>query len=236
MKPTTTIKTLIAASIIAITTGSASADSGKKELSGFASGLAAGAVVGGPPGAIIGAIIGTLTGKSLDEKDVQEVKLTALESEIVVTREQLSLANQAANNPKLVKVAHQQFAQQLSSDLSIDLMFRTNSSTLEPQAHSKMTPVASLMAAFPELSVNLQGFADSRGKEEENQKLSSQRANSVKQALMSMGVSEEKIKIEAFGERFASATDTDLEGAAIDRHVTLRFVTGQQANSVVSNF
>ena len=236
MKPTTTIKTLIAASIFSLISGTANADSGKKEMTGFASGLATGAVVGGPPGAIIGAIIGTLTGKSLDEKDVQEVKLTTLESEIRVTREQLSLANQAANDPKLVKVAHQQFAQQLSSDLSIDLMFRTNSSTLEPQAHSKMTPVASLMAAFPELSVNLQGYADSRGEETKNELLSRQRANSVKQALISIGVSEDKITIQAFGERFASATDTDLEGAAIDRHVTLRFVTGQQTNSVVSNF
>ena len=236
MKPTTTIKTLLTASIFVLASGSANADSGKKEMSGFASGLAAGAVVGGPPGAIIGAIIGTLTGKSLDEKDVQEVKLTALESEMKITREQLSLANQAANDPKLVKVAHQQFAQQLSSDLSIDLMFRTNSSSLEPQAHSKMTPVASLMAAFPDLSVNLQGYADSRGEEAKNETLSRQRANSVKQALMSMGVSEEKISIEAFGERFASASDIDLEGAAIDRHVTVRFVTGQQTKSIVSNF
>ncbi len=236
MKPTTTIKTLLAATILAIASSSANAESGEKEISGFASGLAVGAVAGGPPGAIIGAIIGTLTGKSLDEKDIQEVKLTALESEIKVTREQLTLANQEANDPKLVKVAHQKFAQQLSSDLTIDLMFRTNSSSLEPQAHSKMTPVASLMAAFPELSVNLQGHADSRGNEKENETLSRQRANTVKQALISMGVSEDKISIEAFGERFASATDIDLEGAAIDRHVTVRFVTGQQANSVVSNF
>ncbi len=236
MKPSTTIKTLIAASILTIASGSANADSGKKEMGGFASGLAAGAIAGGPPGAIIGAIIGTLTGKSLDEKDIQEVKLSELESEVRITRAQLISANEAANDPLLVKVAHQKFAQQLSSDLTIDLMFRTNSSELEVQAQSKMTPVASLMTAFPELSVNLQGFADSRGEEESNIELSRQRAISVKKALIKMGVNEDKITIEALGERFANAVDSDLEGAAIDRHVTLNFVTGQQSSTVVSNF
>ncbi len=236
MKASVKIKTIATATLLVLASASAQADSGNKEMGGFASGLAIGAAAGGPPGAIIGAVIGALTGKSLDEKDQQEIKLGQLETEVSLTRAQLISATKAANDPQLVKVAHQEFAQQLSSDLTIDLMFRTNSSNLEPQAHSKITPVASLIAAFPELSINLQGYADSRGNDEDNNELSKQRATRVKKALMEMGVSEEKISIEAFGERFANASETDLEGAAIDRHVTLSFVTGKEPTTIVSNF
>ncbi len=239
------IKSIILAILVLSLSGSTFAretkkSAGKKETTGFFSGLAVGAAAGGPPGAIVGALIGALTGDSLDEKDQQKVQLVQLKKEVSQTKKELLSANEALNNPeralKLEKIAHREFAQKISSDLSIDVLFRTNSVTLEPQGHSKIQPIASLMMAFPELTINLQGYADSRGTSIENLALSLERAKTVQRALVEMGVDAKRIKLEGLGERFASANSTDIEGTALDRHVAINFSTTDTDTAVASNF
>ncbi len=239
------IKTITLAIIILSLSGSCLAkatnkSAGKKESTGFFSGLAVGAAAGGPPGAIIGAIVGALTGDSLDEKDQQQLQLVQLKKEVRHTRQQLISAKEALDNPqrvlKLEKMAHQEFAQKISSDLRIDVLFRTNSVNLEPRGRTKIQPIASLMKTFPELTVNLLGYADSRGTSIKNLALSLQRAKTVQQALIKMGVDAKRIKIEGLGERFARANATDIEGTALDRHVAINFSTPQTDPAIVSRF
>lgn len=212
----------------------AQAKSGPKEKKGLASGIIIGAIAGGPVGALAGMVFGTVTGKHLDEKKLQREKISALEKKVQTTQQHLLSQRQQTQQAIEFEKAHRAFAQQIGTDLSIDVLFRTNSVTLEPQGHSKMAPIASLLKAFPELTVHLKGYADSRGTDINNLALSNERAETVKKALVAMGIKDNRIEIEGFGERFASATDSDTEGNALDRHVAISFSTLDQEQNMAS--
>jgi len=227
-------KSILIVLIAVLSIGTASAKSGPKEKTGLASGIAVGALAGGPVGALVGMVFGVITGKNLDEKDQQKTKIVALENNLKTTKKLLLSQQSIAQKALAAKKAHQELAQKIGQDLSIDVLFRTNSVTLEPQGYSKIEPIASLMKTFPELVVQLQGYADSRGTDINNLALSNERANTVKEALIKIGIDASRIKIEGFGERFASANESDLEGTALDRHVAIKFSTQENEQSMAS--
>lgn len=80
------------------------------------------------------------------------------------------------------------------------VLFDFDSSELNAVAESTVESVAALMKAHPDTILVLQGHTDKYGTEEYNQKLSEERANAVKFALMDEGVAADRIsKVEGFG-------------------------------------
>src|SRR5258707_14791478 len=69
-----------------------------------------------------------------------------------------------------------------------DVLFDFNKYTLKPGAREKLAKVSGILLAYPGLKIQLEGHTDSIGSDEYNQKLSEQRAGSVRDYLTTQGV------------------------------------------------
>src|ERR1043165_2118587 len=69
-----------------------------------------------------------------------------------------------------------------------DVLFDFNKYTLKPAAREKMAKVSGILLAYPGLKLQLEGHTDSIGTDAINQKLSEQRAEAVRDFLVSQGV------------------------------------------------
>lgn len=78
--------------------------------------------------------------------------------------------------------------------------FDSGSAALDDDANDEIADVAAALRARPSARVALRGFADPEGDEAANQKLSVDRANAVRKALVAAGASDDQIEIDALGE------------------------------------
>src|SRR2546428_8961295 len=69
-----------------------------------------------------------------------------------------------------------------------DVLFDFNKYTLKPGAREKMAKVSGILLAYPGLKLQLEGHTDSIGTDEINQRLSEQRADAVREFLISQCV------------------------------------------------
>ncbi len=88
------------------------------------------------------------------------------------------------------------------------------------------TTVDSIAGVIKDLDglVVVEGHTDHTGTNEYNQALSMRRANAVRDALVSRGISADRLLVRGFGERQPAASNTSSEGRALNRRVevTLR--------------
>ncbi len=80
-----------------------------------------------------------------------------------------------------------------------DIYFDYDSYDLNPQAQPIATKDAGYLAAHPQLRVVIGGYCDERGSTEFNLALGENRANAAKQALISAGVSPDRIRTVSYG-------------------------------------
>ncbi len=78
---------------------------------------------------------------------------------------------------------------QIRIELSSDVLFDFDKADLRPQAIPSLEKVATVLRSYPKSSGSIEGHTDSKGTNPYNQKLSEQRAESVKNWLTSHGVS-----------------------------------------------
>ena len=110
---------------------------------------------------------------------------------------------------------------ELAQRLHADVMFRTGQAELDPQIVLKLAELGGLLGTHSKMEVQVHGFADPRGKSEENLELSMRRAEAVRQALIDGGAAPEQIQLAAHGEDLTTAPSGDLEAYAWERRVTL---------------
>jgi len=213
-------KVLIGAVAVALTSGVANAGENKftkAEGTGLATGAAAGAIVGGPIGAMVGLMIGGIVGDSIGtakrgEKDAI-LRADQLQQELIDTRVALAKASERTGGDEMLDA--------LAARLHADVMFRTNTTQLESDLQKKIESLGQMLAAHPQLEIQLHGFADPRGQSEKNLELSMLRASAVRDALINGGASPEQIRISAHGEDLTTAPKDDLEAYAWERRVSI---------------
>jgi outer membrane protein OmpA-like peptidoglycan-associated protein len=213
-------RTLLAAIAMTLAAGAVHADSNKlskPQGAGMLTGAAAGAIVGGPIGAFVGLMIGGIVGDSVDQAQTADQRAQAIEAELLQTRRELALASR---EPALQDDSEAMFAA-LAESMRADVMFRTASDVLDVSTQSQLKELGTMLAAHPGLAIELHGFADPRGKSQQNQDLSLQRADRVRAALLFGGVAPEQITVAAHGEDLAHAAKNDLEAYAWERRVSL---------------
>lgn len=81
-----------------------------------------------------------------------------------------------------------------------DVRFEVNKTDLRPSDAERMLELAAYLKQNPTFRVELEGFADPRGSETSNMKLSTRRVNAVRDALIAAGVQKERILVGAYGE------------------------------------
>lgn len=122
----------------------------------------------------------------------------------------------------------QQSARSLSMNLSGDVLFDYDETTLKPEAEQALKKVAVVLSQFPESQVTVEGYTDAKGTESVNMQLSRERAQAVKDWLVKNGgVLASNIATKGFGEQYPVATNVNSDGTdnpigrALNRRVSI---------------
>jgi len=102
-----------------------------------------------------------------------------------------------------------------------DVRFDVDKADLRPTDADKVLQLAAYMKENPAFRVELEGFADPRGSETHNMKLSTRRVNAVRDALIAAGVQKERILTGAYGELNPKCTQNAEECWQQDRRVEM---------------
>ena len=144
--------------------------------------------------------------------------------------------NSAAAMASLTKIA-QVKEEQRGVVITLDgqVLFVTGKSELLPIARDRLNEVAKALKDLDDDKLaSIEGFTDSRGADDMNQKLSQDRANVVMQYLISQGVKAEKLRAVGRGEANPVATNETPEGRANNRRVEIIVQSSAQAAAGMS--
>ena len=171
---------------------------------GAAAGAATGAVIGSMAGeagkgAVIGGLAGTAVGAAIGYKlDQQEKELNKIPN-TTVTREE----------------------DRLVVTMSDSILFDLNSAALKFQSMTTLDQMADVMVRYPDSGILVKGHTDSTGSEKYNQELSERRSKTVRNYLISKGVSSMRITAIGFGETIPIVSNDTAEGRARNRRVEI---------------
>lgn len=102
-----------------------------------------------------------------------------------------------------------------------DVLFDFNKYTLKPGAREKMAKVSGILLAYPGLKIQVEGHTDSIGSDEYNQRLSEQRASTVRDYLVAQGVPNMSVTAVGFGKGNPVASNATDAGRQQNRRVEL---------------
>ena len=102
-----------------------------------------------------------------------------------------------------------------------DVLFDFNKYTLKSEAREKLAKVSGILLAYPGLKLQVEGYTDNIGSDEYNQKLSEQRADSVRDYLASQSVPDSNITAQGYGKTHPIADNTTNSGRAQNRRVEM---------------
>ena len=102
-----------------------------------------------------------------------------------------------------------------------DVLFDTGQYSLKPGAREKLAKVAGILLAYPGLNIEVGGYTDNVGGDEMNQKLSENRATSVRDYLVQQGVTTNSVSARGFGNTLPVASNGSSAGRQQNRRVEL---------------
>lgn len=103
-----------------------------------------------------------------------------------------------------------------------NVYFGFDSPVLLATARTMLDASAATLRRHPDLKVEIVGFADSRGPESYNLRLSERRAEAVRDYLEQAGVDAARLTARGYGESHPGASDLSANGMAQSRRVELR--------------
>ena len=105
-----------------------------------------------------------------------------------------------------------------------NITFETGKSGLQPSVEKVLNSVGLVLKEFDETAIEITGHTDSTGSLSFNQTLSEQRADSVKYALLSRGISSGRIHSSGKGPRLPVASNDTAKGKQANRRVELKLL------------
>jgi outer membrane protein OmpA-like peptidoglycan-associated protein len=114
-----------------------------------------------------------------------------------------------------------------------DVLFDTGQYSLKPGAREKLAKVAGILLAYPGLSIEVGGYTDNVGGDDMNQKLSENRADSVRDYLVKEGVTTNSVSARGFGNTLPVASNDNSAGRQQNRRVEL-LVSGDAIGNPVN--
>jgi outer membrane protein OmpA-like peptidoglycan-associated protein len=102
-----------------------------------------------------------------------------------------------------------------------NIFFQTGSSKLLAKSFKSLKDVAEIMKEHPNYKIQIDGHTDNVGSDEMNQKLSEDRASSVKQYLMGNGVDDSRITSTGYGETKPVVDNNTAAHRALNRRVEM---------------
>lgn len=102
-----------------------------------------------------------------------------------------------------------------------DVLFDTAKYTLRPAAREKLAKISGILLAHPSLKVQVEGHTDSVGGDEYNQRLSEERASTVRDFLVQNGISMNNVSAVGFGKTRPVVSNDTAAGRQQNRRVEL---------------
>ncbi len=107
-----------------------------------------------------------------------------------------------------------------------DVLFDTGKSNLRSAAREALAKLSGIVLSYPELRLDIEGHTDITGSDEFNQKLSEQRAESVRQYLRLQGLADSRLSARGLGESMPVADNSTAAGRQKNRRVEI-IVSGE---------
>lgn len=208
------IALICGALLIGETSCSSMTQTGKGALIGGGGGAAVGAglgaLIGGGKGAGIGSAIGAavgagagaLIGKKMDKQEKELKEQLAQQAKVEETTD--------ANGLKAIKVTFEG-----------GILFPTNGTALSASAKKDLTKFAQSLKGNPDTNVQIYGFTDNTGSMQVNDRISTQRAQSVLSFLSNQGVSPTRLTSQGIPMADYVASNDTPEGRAQNRRVEI---------------
>ena len=114
-----------------------------------------------------------------------------------------------------------------------DVLFDTGKYSLKSGAREKLAKVAGILLAYPGLNIEVGGYTDNVGGDAMNQKLSENRATSVRDYLVQQGVATNSVTTKGFGNSSPVASNNNSAGRQQNRRVEL-LVSGEAIGQPVN--
>jgi outer membrane protein OmpA-like peptidoglycan-associated protein len=102
-----------------------------------------------------------------------------------------------------------------------DVLFDTGKYTLKEAAREALAKISGIVISHPGLDLQVEGYTDNTGSERFNQKLSEERANTVRDYLASQGLSPQSMTAVGYGENYPVASNDTAAGRRMNRRVQL---------------
>jgi len=107
-----------------------------------------------------------------------------------------------------------------------DVLFATGKYDLKEPARIALAKIAGIVLSHPGLNLQVEGYTDSTGTQQINQKLSEERANTVRDFLTTQGLNPENVTAVGYGDNYPVASNDTAAGRKMNRRVEL-VVSGQ---------
>ena len=168
-------------------------------------GAAVGSMTGGKAGtgALIGGALGAVAGNLWSKR--QEDRRRAMEQATQGTNVEVS---RTADN-------------QLKINIPNDISFDVGSAAIKPQLRAVLDPFASSLQGDPSAQITIVGHTDSTGSDAFNNKLSIERADSVRDYIVTRGVAAGRVSTAGRGDREPIADNNTDAGRAKNRRVEI---------------
>ncbi len=120
-----------------------------------------------------------------------------------------------------------------------DILFAFDKSLIDDQYMSYLDEIVHKMIEYPALTLRLNGYTDSKGKESYNKELSLMRARVIQDYLKNKALFAERISVDGFGEDGPVAINTNADGTdnpqgrSYNRRVELLFTGSPDALTVI---
>jgi outer membrane protein OmpA-like peptidoglycan-associated protein len=107
----------------------------------------------------------------------------------------------------------------------LNVNFDTNKDILKKDSYKEIEKMYSMMKKNPSMSIELRGHTDSKGSKEKNLKLSQDRADAVKEALVKKGIDDSRIKSVGYGDTVPIDSNDTEEGRSKNRRTEFLVLT-----------
>ena len=105
-----------------------------------------------------------------------------------------------------------------------DINFDLEKYNIDSQDVQRLSAVLKVLLANDGSNISIEGHADNTGEESYNNPLSTNRATSIKDYLVNVGIDAERLSTKAFGESMPKASNDTEEGRAVNRRVEFKVV------------